>query len=97
MRRYLAKRNNPWELLVIALMIFVPGVIMLFQKEPMIAVAARTNKGRSYLEALSPRGAHIAGWIAITATVLLIGLYFYACASIARDEQAPPPHFLDAP
>jgi hypothetical protein len=36
-KRYLAKRNNPWELLAIAALIFVPGIVMLLQKKPMIA------------------------------------------------------------
>src|SRR5713226_2244795 len=94
-KRYLARRNNPWELLVIALLVFVPGLIMLFQREPMTGFAAPTNKGRAILEILSPEAAHIFGWIAVAVAVFLVGLYFYTRVSIARDEKAPPPHFLD--
>jgi hypothetical protein len=44
----------------------------------------------------SPTGLHVFGWLAIAVAVALTILYFYARHAIARDEQAPPPHFLDS-
>jgi hypothetical protein len=92
--RYLAKRNNPWELLAIAALIFFPGLDMVLQTEPMVALP-NTGRFRGFGMVLSPKGAHIFGWSAIAVAVFFVGLYFYARIAIARDEKAPVPHFLD--
>jgi hypothetical protein len=93
-RRYLAKRNNPWELLAIAALMFFPGLDMVLQTEPMGALP-NTGRFRGFGMVLSPKGAHIFGWIAIGVAVFFVGLYFYTRISIARDESAPLPRFLD--
>jgi sterol desaturase/sphingolipid hydroxylase (fatty acid hydroxylase superfamily) len=36
MKRYLAKRNHPWELLVIAALFLIPAVMMLSKREPFL-------------------------------------------------------------
>jgi ascorbate-specific PTS system EIIC-type component UlaA len=87
LKRYLARRNDPWELLVIAFMIFIPGLIMLFHQGPMIGLVARTRGGKQLLEVLSPEGAHIVGAIAITFSILIVVLYVWARRAIARDPE----------
>jgi hypothetical protein len=94
-RRYLQKRNNPWELLAIAALFILPGVTLIFQGEPIIVVP-HVGRGDPFIESLSPAGAHIAGWCAVALGIFFVILYFYARFAIARDEKAPQPHFLDS-
>ena len=88
LKRYLAKRNDPWELLVIAFMIFIPGLIMLFHQGPMLGLVAGTRGGKQFLEVLSPEGAHIVGAIAVICSILIAVLYVWARRAIARDPRA---------
>ena len=89
-KRYLAKRDNPWELLVIAATVFVPGMVMLLQKQPMVAFP-QTYRGEvpgigaHAIEIISPHVAHILGALAITSSALIVVLYFWARRAIARD------------
>ena len=88
-KRYLAKRNNPWELLVFALLVFVPGVVMLLQKEPMVAFPPPSSRFEQFtIEVISPNVAHIFGILAISFSSLIVIFYFYARQAIARDLQA---------
>jgi len=96
-KRYLAKRNNPWELLAIAALIFVPGIVMLLQKKPMIAFPLGSGSWRDSgpmygVEIISPSVAHIFGSLAILLSVLIVILYFWARRVIARD---PRPHVVE--
>ena len=88
-----APKNNPWELLVIASLFFVPGITLLRQKGPVLLIQPR--RITSTLTFLTPGVAHVFGWCAIVVGLLLIGLYFYARWAIAREEKTDPPHFLD--
>ena len=81
-KRYLAKRNNPSELLAIAALIFVPGIVMVLQKKPMIAFPLGSGSWRDPgpmygVEIISPSVAHIFGWLAILFSVLIVILYFW--------------------
>jgi hypothetical protein len=89
-RRYLAKRNNPWELLAIAGVIFVPGMMLLLAKETMIALVpvSRYGGGRSYLTSVSAHGAHVFGGIAVLISLFLVFFYFYARQAIIRELEA---------
>ena len=93
-KRYLEKRNNPWELLLLAFVILVPGVALLLQRHTVMLLNAGSNAVVIRATLLSPFAGHLCGALAVVFSVLLAGLYFYARRSIARDEQAPPPHFL---
>jgi hypothetical protein len=95
-RRYFEKRNNPWELLAIAAMFSFSGLGLVLQREPIFALP-HVGRGRKFIEALSPGGAHITGWCAISFAALFVVLYFYTRVVIRRDEDAPAPHFLDSP
>jgi polyferredoxin len=92
-KRYLTKRNNPWELLVIAALFFLPSVILLMQDSPSLFSATMF---RSLIPRLwSPSELHALGCFGVVVAVILLALYLYARRSIAREENAPPPHFLD--
>jgi hypothetical protein len=46
LKRYFSRRNNnPWELLIISVLFFVPGLIMVCQKEPMVAFTSKSRHG----------------------------------------------------
>jgi len=93
MKRYLAKRNNPWELLVIAALFLFPGIILLAQDTPSLFPAAMF---RSLIPRVwSPGELHVLGWFGIVVALILLALYVYARRSISREEKAPAPHFLD--
>jgi hypothetical protein len=97
-RRYLARRNNPWELLIIAAMVFVPGVVMVSQRQPMVAFpqayrgVGLHGSGTYAIEIISPHVAHIFGVLAIAFSALIVVLYFWARQAIARD---PGPHVVE--
>ena len=91
-KRYLAKRNNPWEFLVIAALFFFPGLFMLLQRGPLIGVQQVYRYDYllpSGVTAISAHGAHVFGGLAIAVSVALIWFYFYLRRSIARDIEKP--------
>jgi hypothetical protein len=78
----LLEKNNPWEILVVALLFFGPGVVLLRQKH-----SALMTRGR-YVTVLSPENEHWCGAIAIAIAVALIGLYFYTRHAIHEERAA---------
>jgi len=60
-RRYLKKRDNPWELLAIAFLFFAPGVALVIHNAPVMLISAG-NRARIYRTLLTPLEAHIFGW-----------------------------------
>jgi cell division protein FtsW (lipid II flippase) len=93
MKRYLAKRNNPWELLVIAALFLFPGVVLLVQHKPSLFPATMF---RSVIPIVwSSAELHVFGWFGVVIAVICLALYFYARRSIAREEKASPPHFME--
>jgi uncharacterized membrane-anchored protein len=72
--------NNPWEILAIASLFFLPGVCLLLQTRPAWIRRARTMLPVSIL--------HVAGWLAIAVGLSFTVLYFYTRRSLARDEKA---------
>ena len=93
-KRYLAKRDNPWELLLLAFVTFIPGLLLLLQTHDVLLF----SQGRALTShaLLSPFAAHIFGAVAVVFSIFLVVAYLYALRSSARDEQAPPPRFLDS-
>ena len=83
--RDLFEKNNPWEILVVALLFFGPGVMLLWQKH-----SALMTRGR-YVTILSPENEHWCGAIAVAIALALIGLYFYTRRAI-REERAASDH-----
>ena len=92
-RRYLAKRNNPWELLAVAVLVAGPGLALLLQRHAVLFLNPGGRGSASQLRAtvLSPVAAHVFGGFAVAFGVFLVVLYFYARIAIAHDEEARPP------
>ena len=93
-RRYLEKRNNPWELLLLAFVVFVPGLLLLLQTREVLLfsqVSALTSH-----TLLSPLAAHVFGGAAVAFSVFLVVIYLCVLRSIARDEQGSPQRFSDS-
>src|SRR5438874_834135 len=96
LKRYLAKRNNPWELLAMAALVFFPGLVMLAQTKPMIAFPLGSGSGRDHgpmygVEIISPDVAHIFGVIALVFATMFVGLYIYMRRLLARST----PHIVE--
>ena len=96
-KRYLARRENPWELLAIAARVFFPGVIMLLQTKPMVAApqafaSAKYPLPGHLIEVISPEVAHVIGILAITFSALVVVLYFWMRQTIASN---PSPHVVE--
>ena len=68
-------KNNPWELLVVGALFFFPGIFMLLQHGPLIAVQQvyrYTYLLPSGVTAISEHGAHVFGALAIGVGVVFI-------------------------
>ena len=90
-----AKRDNPWEILVIGTLYLLPGLGLLLQNKPALLI---NQGGRTWIRAflLSPSEAHFFGYCAVAVGVLLTALYFYLRLVIVREERASPPRFLES-
>jgi hypothetical protein len=82
------RKNNPWEVLVVAALFFFPGLALLFQREPIIAFQQSFRWAPSGVTGLSPHGAHIFGLLAIAVAVVIMWFYFRLRDQIRRDENA---------
>lgn len=85
-------KNDPWEILIIALFYFIPGVAMLFKRQPFIFPSFGSRV--VVIKIWSPIEIHIFGWLAVTVSILLIAVYFYIKWSLTR-ESTNKRHFLD--
>jgi putative signal transducing protein len=79
--------NNPWEILAIAYLFFVPGLGFLLENRSLI-LTWRVHWRPAAFIVLSPLELHLAGALLIIAALFLMLLYFYMRRMIARDEQA---------
>jgi ABC-type multidrug transport system permease subunit len=87
-------KNNPWEILVIAALFFFPGVFMLVQRGPLIAVQQTFNWVLpSSVTAISEHGAHIFGGLAVGVGLVFLWFYFYLCRAIACDDPTKKPRW----
>lgn len=81
-RRYL-RRDNPWEILAFAGMLFLPGLFLELQKSKQTAsrlIDSPVRKSfRSQVVGISRTGAHIFGWVAIAFSFLCSSTFI--CAS----------------
>jgi uncharacterized membrane protein YdjX (TVP38/TMEM64 family) len=67
-------------------------VVVLLQKQPFIFPSFGSRVAQVTL--WSPTELHVLGWFGIIVAAVLLFLYLYARRSIAREEKAPPSHFL---
>ena len=87
LRRYLSRRDNPGEILVIGALFFFPGLFLLFHHGTFIVVQQAYKY--SYLTpggvtAVSEHGAHVLGGFAVAVGIILFGLYVYLRRDLAR-------------
>ena len=82
------RKNDPWEVLVVAGLFFFPGVAMLFQHGTLVAFQQSFRYLPSDFMVLSEHGAHIFGALAIAVGLVIVSFYFYLRRAIARDEEA---------
>jgi hypothetical protein len=82
------RKNDPWEVLVVAALFFLPGVALLFQRDPIIAFQQSFRWLPSGAIAMSPHGGHIFGLLAIGVALVIVWFYIRLRAQIRRDEDA---------
>ncbi len=87
-REVTAAKNNPWEILVIALLFLGPGGALLSVKQNFILLPPGYPPSRYYLTILSPAVTHGLGLIAIALGLLFVSLYFYTKHQIKSDGSA---------
>jgi hypothetical protein len=93
-KRHFAKRDNPWELLILALCCILPGIALMLRKTPLLL----DNQGRAltYHAILLPTAAHICGAIVVVVGLIIVWLYFYVLRSAEAEKHVRPRPFLDA-
>ncbi len=69
--------RNPWELLVIACLIALPGVVLMLQAHDLVVVAPYRRISRRAISIISAADAHLIGAFVIAAALSLIALFFY--------------------
>ena len=82
------RKNDPWEVLVVAGLFFFPGVAMLFQRGTVVAFQKSFRYLPSDVMVLSEHGAHIFGALAIAVSLVIVWFYFCLRRAIVRDEEA---------
>ena len=82
--RHFKKRDNPWELLVIASWFFGPGLALVLYNGPALFLRHRTRAS------FTPLGVHLVGWWAIAVGVAIAALYFYARWTNPSEPKNPP-------
>jgi hypothetical protein len=81
--------NNPWEILAVASLLLLPGLVLLVQKHGLILVGWRGGRiSRRATTIFSPATAHLLGAFVIALSLLLTILFFYARRAIAREQTA---------
>ena len=73
---------------MVAALFFFPGLALLFQREPIIAVQQSFRWTPSGVTAMSPHGAHIFGALAIAVALVVVWFYFRLRGQIRRDANA---------
>lgn len=81
------RKNIPWEFLLIALLVSVPGLVLLMQKHDLILFASTRRLVRGDFTVISPTNAHWLGAGVIGAAVFLVFLFLYVRRAIATDEK----------
>ena len=86
----LLETNNPWEILAIAYLFFVPGLGFLLEKRPLILLVRRgpwNHRGSFIL--LSPLDLHVVGTLLVSAALLLAAFYVYTHQVMALNAPSP--------
>jgi hypothetical protein len=75
--------NNPWEVLVLALVFFAPGLALLLRNEELVL---SYGWSRRYNPVLSAHEVHLLGLVPITVAILVVIFYFRLRGAIRRDD-----------
>jgi hypothetical protein len=78
--------NNPWQLLALAGLVAIPGVMLLAQTQNLLLVES-TRPRRRWTTIITQTQAHILGLVVILVSCFLVFLYFYVRRDIARDRE----------
>jgi hypothetical protein len=79
-------RNNPWEILVLALLLLLPGLGLILQKRQLILIPSRSRMSRTSITTFSPGTAHFFGALVIGVVLLLVILFFYIRRVITHEQ-----------
>jgi hypothetical protein len=82
-KRYLSRRDNPWEVLAVASLTFFGSLMLLLQKGPFVQISA-AGRARVKAVAFPASVAHVAGIVVFVFSLLLFMLYFYALRTAPR-------------
>jgi drug/metabolite transporter (DMT)-like permease len=77
-RCYIAKRDNPWEILLFSFCLLLPGLALIITEKPVPLFSSTTKNVRQYVTVFSPGAAHLIGLVVAGLGVIGIWLYFYA-------------------
>src|SRR5438270_599226 len=80
-----SESHNPWEILAIAYLFFIPGIGFLLEQRRLLLW---TGWRRTGWLVLSPFELHLAGVMLICVATFLTVAYFYTLRAIARDNPA---------
>jgi hypothetical protein len=81
------RKNSPWEFLLIALLVLVPGTLLLAQKQDLILFASARRLVWGDFTVISPTNAHWIGAAVIGLALFLVFLFFYVRRDIASDVE----------
>ena len=77
--------NNPWEFLALALLVAIPGVVLLLQKQKLIMAVPWRDR---WLATVMPvNTVHVLGVLVLAAAAFLVGLFFYVRREINRERE----------
>jgi hypothetical protein len=94
-KRYLATRDNPWELLVIAAFSLLPGLALIIHHGPVVLIANGSPTRFAQVALLSEIEAKVFGCVAVFFALVFVVLYFYVRRSSVREPSASPSHSLN--
>jgi hypothetical protein len=81
------RKSSPWEFLLIAVLVLVPGTFLLAQKQDLVLFASTHRLVRGDFTVISPTNAHWIGAAVIGLALFLVFLFFYVRRDIASDAE----------
>lgn len=84
-------RQNPWELLALALLLALPAIVLLLQKDGVVLVASYRPISRRVITFIPPGNVQVIGAFVLAAALFLVGVYLYLrrAAATLDDETVP--------